>query len=226
MKNRQLIQLVLKGIATLCAFISFVLYAAPFASTSVASMSGFRIAFDFSKEHVKTFFWSLLGLIFVVILIIYFVVSFVQYIIVLTGNHKAVLEDVKNKRKLSSRKSVIISSFAPVVLGVVVMILDFCTLETTGFNTNAYVHLGAGAIWSAILIFFGTIFDAVATCLPYMLPEKKDGLDYMVIEGSHITNASNEKTIEEKLVEINGLKEKGLISEEEYQAMRKKILGL
>lgn len=226
MKNRQLIQVVLKGIATLCAFISFVLYAAPFASTSVASMSGFRIAFDFSKEHVKTFFWSFLGLIFVGILIIYLVVSLVQYIIVLTGNQKAVREDVKNKSESSSRKSALISSFAPVVLGVVVMILDFCTLETTGFNTNAYVHLGAGAIWSALLIFFGTIFDGIATCLPYMLTEKKDCFDSMLIDKSHKKNASTEKTIEEKLVEINGLKEKGLISEEEYQAMRKKILGL
>lgn len=36
---------------------------------------------------------------------------------------------------------------------------------------------------------------------------------------------SNDKTIEERLIQLNDLKEKGLITEDEYQAKRAEILG-
>ena len=40
------------------------------------------------------------------------------------------------------------------------------------------------------------------------------------------TPAASSDSLEKKLTELNSMKEKGLITDEEYQAMRKKALGL
>ena len=38
--------------------------------------------------------------------------------------------------------------------------------------------------------------------------------------------SGSSNSVEQKLTELNSMKEKGLITDEEYQAMRKKALGL
>ena len=46
-----------------------------------------------------------------------------------------------------------------------------------------------------------------------------------VVEKVETPSASSD-SVEQKLTELNFMKEKGLITDEEYQAMRKKALGL
>ena len=46
-----------------------------------------------------------------------------------------------------------------------------------------------------------------------------------VVEKIETPTASSD-SLEKKLTELNSMKEKGLITDEEYQAMRKKALGL
>lgn len=227
MKNKQLTQVVLKVMAASFGIIGFVLYTAPFASTSQASVSGFQIAFDFGHKYVKSIFLPLVNFFIVVLIVIYLLLSMISQIMIFSGNER-VRKNVESLYKdlpiEKCKQKALISSLLTSGAGLIVLILDLCVLLNTGLSSNYYIHLGAGAVWSGLLVFFGTILESVAEYLPYVSSQgnvvNKDNQP-MVSSQSTV-----EKSIEEKLVELNSLKEKGLITEEEYQKKRKQILGL
>ncbi len=219
---------------------AFALFATPFAETSLAGVSGFDLAFDFEGNISKSFFWSLLSLALTAGMAIGSLISLLFVTLVISKNQKAVQyfeKTYRNKTPDQIKASAILSAFISVAIGIVIMIIDVCTLVNTGLNRSSYVHLGAGAIWSGILIFFSSILYAAGNYIMTAVPEsnaensspKPDISDknkeFTASVPDSKTSAS-EKTIEEQLIELNSLKEKGLITEEEYQAKRKQILGL
>lgn len=236
MKNKQQIQFVLKAIAAIFGVIAIVLYTAPFATTSFTSASGFQIVFDFEKNYVKSFIWPLVNFILVVLIVIYLILCFIGELRVSLGNEKAIknLEYLKKSIPLEKQKqNALVSLIFTISAGLFVLILDLCTLTTTGLSSNSYIHLGNGAIWSGLLILTSTILESIAEYLPYASLQVQNA---NFQNNTNLVNKNNqcvitpepsaEKSIEEKLIELNSLKEKGLITEEEYQAKRKQILGL
>lgn len=102
-----------------------------------------------------------------------------------------------------------------------VCIINFNVLKLCRYTETGLVYLGSGAISTSILFSIGMIIIEIIAILKQLKTNDSKS------NGSSRRNDNiNYMTIEEELTKLKSLKDKGLISDEDYMKKKNQILGL
>lgn len=218
--NKRYLNIILEIIGILLFGTTILLYALPFVSYVLdsGSVSGFQFMFENSK-YCKTdngYVWIFTTFIVSVAFFITLVVAFIYECLNQSNNQ----EDKEKHRMLI----ISITSFFVLIIIIFVCVINLSVLNICGYNgkeISGFVYLGSGAISTSVLFSLGMIIIEILMILNYCKINQS-----VKVKTSNNDQPINFATIEEELTKLKSLKDKGLITDEDYMKKKNQILGL
>lgn len=240
--DRKKLRVILEIIGTVLFGTSFLLYAAPFITygSTTVNVSGFQLLFESDRYWKSSDSGSFNFFVWFVIVLVFFLMFLIIFILDTFTKIK-----ISKKENLTPKKAKI--QFTVLIL--ICFIITICNFvanlnvsSMSGVLSKTSARVASGAIFSSIFFAIGMIFyivygyfakfeSAIASdnaSKESVIEAEEDNLKND--SENKITNKLNEtvpsKTIEEQLTELKSLKDKGLITEEDYNKKKNQLLGL
>lgn len=240
--ERKKLRIILEIIITVFYGISFLLYAAPFITYGASSVnvSGFQLLFN-NERYWKSSDWGNLYLFcnFIIVLVLFLTILIISILDNFT-KIKVFKNDKLTKRK--AKVLLVLSIIVCIALVIFNFDINLNISSMSGVLSKTSATSASGAIFSSIFFAIGMIFNVVFGYINRFENALKsnDSFDRDEIDNQKDNKAIkaenksintldqtiSNKTIEEQLLELKSLKEKGLITEEDYNKKKNQLLGL
>ena len=205
--NKKVIRYILACLGLVCNIVALVLFAAPFVSTDIftVSISGFECV----KDALDGFIGVLIALIFTCILLL--VSAYITF------------KAVKNESIMNEKLGKPTLAFCG-MLAFITLILQCCTLVLSKTEDVEIFKVGGGAIASGVMAFVGTV-ASIVSCYSEGWEISKHAEDGIEATKKEVPSRVGTKSIElSKLRELKSLLDDGAITQEEFESMKKVFL--
>lgn len=160
--QKKYLKIIFLSVAAVFCLIAFILFAAPFLTAKAFGLeshqSGFELAFDFGSfsgegKHVAeggSVFGVLISFVLTLGSLGGAIAALITALMIMTGKMK--------RKELSADKQktqMIFNIICAVVLGLIPLILNILTPQTTGYGDSSIVGPGVGGIISGVLVLLG-----------------------------------------------------------------------
>lgn len=230
--DKKSLQLINSAVDLLLSMIGFYLLSTPFVKLEFGSAQRKITAFDFLgdvfRENHQYFLetdfelgepWIIGTFIASLAFLVASLISLILSALVYTNKIHFNTKLAHNANAKNVKTTAILNIVISMIVGAAVMILDLCTLQLTGYDSNPLARLGGGAIASGIIFMLTAISSSIFTYFIGFfesVPKRKS---------SHNVQHENNNWISD-LKNIKELYDVGVLSEEEYKEEKDKIMSI
>lgn len=240
--NKKFSSLILGIISFIFALIAVIFFSGPFVTLKLGYLakefSGFQFLFDFDKQYLAeggNSFGLWISFFIAIFICAGGLGTVIGELIICSGktdkqNQKFEQTSYNGKRMAyeQRKKTGLFTGIGGIVICIIALIINLCSVNMTGYGDNNLASLGTGAIWSAVLLMISSVVSLILRLIALEEPVKvtnnsENKLNQTTVHNIVKTQSSTKNTMDE-LSKLNDLKKQGLITEDEYNEKKKQLL--